>query len=75
MGSGEVYCSEHGINYVPLIEEMCTGLDSGTLGVQKITANCMGFTTEMEVEIIQASSGSSGSSGCRTQSRQMAEHS
>lgn len=57
------YCSEHGINYVPLIEEMCTGLDSGTLGVQKITVNCMGFTTEMEVEIIQASSGSSGGSG------------
>lgn len=57
------YCSKHGITYIPLIDEMCTGLDVNKVGTQKITITYQGLTENLNIEITPASSGGSGGGG------------
>lgn len=54
------YCSGHGVTYIPLIDEMCSGLHSNTLGMQEVTVTYRGFTARLDVEVVSGSAGGSG---------------
>lgn len=46
------YSSPHGITYIPLIEEMCTGFEPNRAGVQKVTVTYKNLTVTLKVEVL-----------------------
>lgn len=58
-----LHCNEHGVSYLPLIEEMCDGYDENELGEQDITVTYGSFTEEFTVTLKKSATGNNGGSG------------
>lgn len=52
-----VKCSDHGVGYVPVTDEMCKGYDADKTGLQTITVNYRGIKAKFSVSIADANSG------------------